>query len=683
MRRAWFGIGATAGLLALGGGAAFAQGGRELQVGSRWAVIVGVDAYQSPNVQRLSGAVGDARAVRDSLVKFAEFPDSQVILLTSDGPTKPTAAGILDVLGKVRQSSKPDDLVLFFFAGHGVEVDGQRYLLAYDANIGTPGQLKQSSLAAGTLMTELMAIPAKHRVIMIDACRNNPMKGSTEANVATDTFETAFTLPPAREGGVHATFLSCSKGQSAYEWSERKRGFFSWFIERGLAGEAATQGPVTLSSLNSYLEESVPQAVRQYRNRPQIPYAKVEGPRFVLVRGERVARNAVTLDQRPVAPTRTVWGVVKDSKGLPLKGAKVTVTRVARAGGDRGLEHVDISAETARPAHQVEVVTIETDEDGHFKVDVKPADADLEVSANVGSYVVRKVSSPASENGKKISLFLPAETPQPGPSPRVITPTPSPRDPAEAARAAEAAKRAAEAERVAALARQGQEMAQAAYRTFLEEDFREAEKLARDALGVDKDNALANAVLGNSMLAGIQGAQKDKLARARDHIDRALKREPGLALAHNALGMALYVSGDVSGARAEFQRAVQLDPRLAVAHGNLGQVHSDQKRLPDAKKAFEQAADLRPDSAIPYNGLSTVLHTLGKFGDAEKAARAAIARYQLRDLHLAKFYVQLAVTLHAQGKSSKQEQALEAVARAKGLGLESDPAYDVITKTRG
>src|SRR5437867_4850936 len=164
--------------------------------GERWALIVGVDQYQSKDIPPLGGAVGDARAVREALVKYAEFPESQVTLLTSDGAVKPGAVSILEKLEEIKAAAKPGDLLLFFFAGHGVQVDGQRYLLTYDANISSTGALKVTSLAATALMQELESIRVAHRVIMIDACRNDPTTGGNKPNLADEAFEAAFTLQP-------------------------------------------------------------------------------------------------------------------------------------------------------------------------------------------------------------------------------------------------------------------------------------------------------------------------------------------------------------------------------------------------------------------------------------------------------------------------------------------------------
>src|SRR5688572_30073468 len=57
----------------------------------RWALVVGVDKYQSKDIAPLGGAVADAKAIGNALVKYADFPPSQVFTLTTDAASKPTA----------------------------------------------------------------------------------------------------------------------------------------------------------------------------------------------------------------------------------------------------------------------------------------------------------------------------------------------------------------------------------------------------------------------------------------------------------------------------------------------------------------------------------------------------------------------------------------------------------------
>jgi Tfp pilus assembly protein PilF len=754
--------------------------------GARWALVIGLDKYQSPEIPPLQGAVADAKAIAAALVRYADFSPQQVVTLTTDGPNKPTAAAIIDKLSELRSAVKPGDLFLFFFAGHGVEVEGRRFLLTYEVQATSPGALKMSSLPVSNLMQELEELKVRDRIIMVDACRDDPLnRGQRQLNVATAVMEAQFTLQPSSEAGVRATFLSSTRGESAYEWTEKGRGFFSYFIEKGLSGEAGVYGKVTLNSLSDYLNENVPQAVRQQRGKEQTPFSDLKGQSLTLVRGEKMAVNPETLRTKAAA-TRTVYGVVKDSNGVPMPGTPV---RLAWAG-------VNARGAAGSPTGPQDL-RLTADEDGFFKVDV-PAEASVEISAQSGSFGTRTVTASPAENGKKVSLFLPraaappsaapvvapVTTPVPAPvavaanvpppaasAPPVTRPAPTaavlattvappapaptasapkptvaapaapppatkpvvtiaavPTPPPPAAVATSGppaapiippAARPATATPVAppvpapvaaapatkppvAVASasappsaqppaptaalpslpttsvQAQELAKVAYQTFLVEDFDDAQKAARSALELDLDNGLAQAVLVNCLaVEGVNKSDATKLATAKEMSQKLLQGHPTMALAHNAMGLTLVGAKDVKGAQKEFASANALDPTLGVAGANLGYTFFQLKQLKDAEKAYRAAIKARPEAAVSYNGLAQVLLARGDAGDAVKAARNAISRYELRDVYLASFYVNLAVALFQDGK---RDQALEAVARAKSLGLEQNAAYELIEK---
>ena len=360
------------------------------RVGNRWALIVGVDEYKDRGITPLSGAVADARAIRDALIAYADFPATQAILLVSDGPSKPTKPEIFGKLDEIRKAAQPGDLLLLYFAGHGVEVDGQRYMLTYDALCCSASAIKSSAFPALQLMQELESIKVLHRIVMIDACRNDPTKSGKELNVVDEKLQNAFTLPPTGGGGMRATFLSSSNGQSAYEWTEKRRGFFSYFLEAGLRGDAAQFGKVTVSSLENYISEMVPKVVRERKNREQQPYTATErGADVILVRAEKLPQQQVV----KIEPPRTIYGVVKDSAGVPLAGARVAVLvpGAARA--------------VAANAKPVELIAT-SDEDGFFKIDGIDAAADAKISVVKDGYDPRTLSSGPDQAGKKLQIFV-------------------------------------------------------------------------------------------------------------------------------------------------------------------------------------------------------------------------------------------------------------------------------------
>jgi tetratricopeptide (TPR) repeat protein len=230
------------------------------------------------------------------------------------------------------------------------------------------------------------------------------------------------------------------------------------------------------------------------------------------------------------------------------------------------------------------------------------------------------------------------------------------------------------------------ELSLVAFRTFVAEDFNEASSIARRALAIEPDNALANAVLGNSMAAmGVAANDTVKTTAAAEFIEKALRRDANQAIAHNALGVTLVASKKYDDAAGEFNKAIASDPKLAAAHANLAHVLLKQaeglknpgNRLKDAEREYREAIRLQPDNSVPYNGLSTVLFSMGKYKDAVKACREAIGRYELRDSILGLYYVQMAV---AQYQDGHYDEALEAVGRAKTLGVTQHEAYAIIEK---
>lgn len=65
---------------------------------------------------------------------------------------------------------------LFFFAGHGIQIDGSNYLLAIDTDMETDTDAKHSSLNLDKVVEVMATSAASTKIIMLDACRNNPFK---------------------------------------------------------------------------------------------------------------------------------------------------------------------------------------------------------------------------------------------------------------------------------------------------------------------------------------------------------------------------------------------------------------------------------------------------------------------------------------------------------------------------
>ena len=108
------------------------------------AILVGADQYQHVQELKYSGKdVRDvARLFRDSL----EFDKTDVLEFTADAELKPQRSTILHHVSEfLKRDIKPDELLLFYFSGHGmIDLEStEEYLLPVDA---TPNELSDTGI---------------------------------------------------------------------------------------------------------------------------------------------------------------------------------------------------------------------------------------------------------------------------------------------------------------------------------------------------------------------------------------------------------------------------------------------------------------------------------------------------------------------------------------------------------
>ncbi|MEO8752523.1 MAG: GAF domain-containing protein [Casimicrobiaceae bacterium] len=230
-----------------------------------WALVIGVDAYQSPSVPRLNYAVADARAVEEALPR-AGFPIERTKVLVNENATR---QNILDeLLGKARLMEH-DDRMLVFFALHGQVLKHRKgeegYLLPYDTD---PGNLPLTGLPMADFVRHGKNLPPKHILFVLDSCfsgyaakRDVPQPG-VEADLTALTEETVVQLLTAGTGS-----------QKAVE--EGGHGIFTRSFLKGLEGFADPAGSgLTALKLADYIQKRV-LAESASQQTPQ--YAKLDG----------------------------------------------------------------------------------------------------------------------------------------------------------------------------------------------------------------------------------------------------------------------------------------------------------------------------------------------------------------------------------------------------------------------
>jgi len=148
-----------------------------LNAGEKVALLIGNTDYK---FKPLSNPVNDVRAIKKTLIEIG-FKKENVMVLENASRRE-----IIDALLLFRKKVKKVEIAFLYFSGHGIQVDNQNYL--FPANSTAKNYLDLENLIKLNSFIN-STTPAKYEVILIDACRTNPLtkyfeetksKGGTE-----------------------------------------------------------------------------------------------------------------------------------------------------------------------------------------------------------------------------------------------------------------------------------------------------------------------------------------------------------------------------------------------------------------------------------------------------------------------------------------------------------------------
>jgi len=245
----------------------------------KYALTVGVSTYTDPEITDLPFAARDAVEVAHCLQESSGFDDVRT-LATGTG-REPDHVSIVDALHSIAQLLTHDDLFLFYFAGHGIETTTGAHLLTANSRIRMP---QIASISSDVLGDCLSQIECADRVLILDACRNDPHKGRGDQDNRLTTGFSRDIIAVAEtpiEGVIPTTcvLFSCRPGERAYEWPDKQHGVFSHYLLEGLRGAAVDDsGHLTVQALGNYVENQVPKWAKKARTpQMQTPWGEQKG----------------------------------------------------------------------------------------------------------------------------------------------------------------------------------------------------------------------------------------------------------------------------------------------------------------------------------------------------------------------------------------------------------------------
>jgi len=270
------------------------------------AIIIGNDAYK--NVGKLDNPVRDAKLVAS---KFEEIGYETRLSKNLD------EFNFNKLLKSIARESSNYDVTVVYYAGHAVQLGGLNYMLAVDQ---LPPKTEEDIKLSAVLMDDLIqSIKSPLAVVLMDACRDNPLIQQTLAASTRGLLSRGLAPPSTKSGGLFVAYATASGNVATDGISETNSPF-----AKALANNISR--PESIDDMFS----RVTKEVLQITNNEQRPfkYASLEdkfclpGPCEELVANyipSPSSKNNITIEKDVIDKNSYTDDIIKiDSKLLPF-----------------------------------------------------------------------------------------------------------------------------------------------------------------------------------------------------------------------------------------------------------------------------------------------------------------------------------------------------------------------------
>lgn len=143
----------------------------------RVALVIGISDYKT--ISKLDNTVNDARGIADTLTSIG-FQVTSVI--------EGTSQQLRDAVDEFSFRSETADLALIYYAGHGVEVQGENFLIPVDADVASNKDIQRQGVSLKELLASVEHA-RKMRIVILDSCRDNPFGDTLDQAVLIESAE--------------------------------------------------------------------------------------------------------------------------------------------------------------------------------------------------------------------------------------------------------------------------------------------------------------------------------------------------------------------------------------------------------------------------------------------------------------------------------------------------------------
>lgn len=251
-----------------------------------YLVTIGINQYKNPKYN-LNYAINDADGVDKAIKDNASMLFKEIVQynIRNDKAIKTNIFATFDeVKGKINEQ----DVLLVYYAGHGVMSEGEAdkkdfYIVPHDVTqlYGQTQILTEKAVSATELKEYAKQINAQKQIFILDACQS---AGALETIANRGAAEEKAIAQLARSTG---TFWITATGsdQFASEFDKLGHGIFTYALLEGINGKADANGDkkLTVRELSTYVENLVPELSEQLKGKAQYPAAYSFGNDYSII----------------------------------------------------------------------------------------------------------------------------------------------------------------------------------------------------------------------------------------------------------------------------------------------------------------------------------------------------------------------------------------------------------------
>ncbi|MEA5506052.1 caspase family protein [Halotia wernerae UHCC 0503] len=244
-----------------------------LEVGETklWLLLVGVNQYQDQRLPSLRYSAVDCQGLAAALADATQgFPHKEERIYHDFASQLPTLTTVRASLSQITAAAQPQDTILFYFSGHGIlEPNSQQAVLCLTDT--QTDNLLNTSLSLQELLQLLGDSKAQTQLVWLDACHSGSLtfrgarSNPTVPPLPNPTPQMVEVLrQQAKQSKGFYALLSCDTNQQSWEFPELGHGVVTYYLMRGLRGEAAdAQGLIDADGLYRYVYHQTRQYIEQ------------------------------------------------------------------------------------------------------------------------------------------------------------------------------------------------------------------------------------------------------------------------------------------------------------------------------------------------------------------------------------------------------------------------------------